>query len=83
MDEVMVVLEAVVQTGWGIRVGVGYRAADNTRRVSVSVNRTTPFWYAMVIDGRVNDRRVQILKLRAGEGIRCGYQGEGGDEGSN
>ena len=67
----------------GIRVGVGYRAADNTRRVPVSVNRTTPFWYAVVVDGGVSDRRVQILELWAGEGIWCGYQREGGDERSD
>ena len=70
---------------WSRRVwvGVGYGAANDTGRVSVSVYRRAPWGNAMVIDGRVDDRGVQILELRAREGIRCGHQREGGDKGSD
>ena len=60
--------------GWGIRVGVGYRTADNARGISVSVYWGATWCDPMVVDRRVNDRGVQILELRAGEGIWCGYQ---------
>ena len=67
----------------GVWVGVGYGAANDTGRVSVSVYRRAPWGNAMVIDGRVDDRGVQILELRTGESIRGGYQRKRGDEGGN
>ena len=67
---------------WGVWVGVGYGAADNAGGVPVSVYRGAPRGNTMVIDGRVDDRGVQILELRTGESIWGGYQRERGDEGS-